>query len=136
MKVQKRNGRMINFNPMKITKRLKQQSEGLKVDSDEMSIKVISQMADGITTTELDTLCIEIAASLVLRHPDYSSFAARLFVTQLRKSTPDTFYEAMDIITKETGVLSLEFCKFVFDNIWIKNFRKVIPIKRWEDSNK
>ena len=81
-----------------------------------MAVKVISQMADGITTTELDTLCIEIAASKVLNHPDYSVFAAKLFVTQLRKSTPDTFSSAMSIIQEETSVLSEEFMLFVGNN--------------------
>lgn len=116
MKVIKRNGRAVNFNPSKITTRLKNRSEGLNVKSDEMAIKVISQMADGITTEELDTLCIENAASMVTEHPDYSTFAARLFVTQLRKSTPDSFSEAMGIIQFTTDVLSREFVAFVSSN--------------------
>ena len=116
MKVIKRNGRSVNFNPSKITSRLKGQADGLKVKSDEMSVKVISQMADGITTTELDTLCIEIAASLVPKHPDYSVFAAKIFVTQLRKSTPDCFSDAVLNIQSSTGVLSDKFFYFVTNN--------------------
>ena len=46
MKVIKRNGRSVNFNPSKITSRLKGQADGLKVKSDEMSVKVISQMTE------------------------------------------------------------------------------------------
>lgn len=116
MKVIKRNGRSVMFNPSKITSRLRNRAKDLKVDADGMAIKVISQMADGITSTELDTLCIEIAASMVPTHPDYSTFAARLFVTQLRKSTPDSFYEAMNVVQVETGVLSREFVSFVAAN--------------------
>ena len=116
MKVLKRNGRAVMFNPSKITSRIRNISEGLKVKPDAMSIKVISQMADGITTTELDTLCIEIAASMVPTHPDYSTLASRLFVTQLRKSTPETFSEATEIIQDTTGVLSPEYYAFVFKN--------------------
>lgn len=116
MKVIKRNGRSVNFNPNKITIRLRLKSDGLKVKSDEMAIKVISQMADGITTRELDTLCIENAASMVSEHPDYSTLAARLFVTQLRKSTPDSFSEAMEEIQLSTKVLSREFVSFVKSN--------------------
>jgi len=116
MKVQKRNGRLINFNPAKITDRIRKASVGLRVEADKMSIKVISQMADNITTEELDTLCIEIAASLVPSHTDYSTLASRLFVTQLRKSTPDTFSQAMRKVQDETEVLSEEFMAFVFQN--------------------
>jgi len=116
MKIIKRNGRSVMFNPSKITTRLRNRADGLKVNADEMAVKVISQMADGISTTELDTLCIEIAASMVPVHPDYSTFASRLFVTQLRKSTPESFSEAMMQIQLSTGVLGDEFQLFVHTN--------------------
>ena len=116
MKVLKRNNRLVNFNPSKITSRLRNLSDELKVDADKMAVKVISQMADGITTVELDTLCIEIAASMVSHHPDYSTFAARIFVTQLRKSTPESFSEAMNKIQETTNVLADEFMAFVEQN--------------------
>ena len=116
MKVLKRNNRLVNFNPSKITSRLRNLSNGLKVDADKMAVKVISQMADGITTVELDTLCVEIAASMVSHHPDYSTFAARIFVTQLRKSTPESFSEAMNKIQETTNVLADEFVAFVKQN--------------------
>jgi ribonucleoside-diphosphate reductase alpha chain len=116
MKVIKRNGRASTFNPSKITTRLRNRANGLKVDADAMAIKVISQLADGITTIELDTLCIEIAASMVPTHPDYSLFAARLFVTQLRKDTPNDFSQAMHQLSETTGVLGEEFIEFVAAN--------------------
>ena len=116
MKVLKRNGRSVSFNPSKITSRLRNLSDELKVDADKMAVKVISQMADGITTVELDTLCIEIAASMVSYHPDYSKFAARIFVTQLWKSTPDSFSEAMKKVQETTNVLADEFMAFVEQN--------------------
>tara|TARA_R110000822_G_scaffold227017_1_gene359655 strand:- start:40681 stop:43035 length:2355 start_codon:yes stop_codon:yes gene_type:complete len=116
MKVLKRNGRSVMFNPSKITARIRNKVDGLKVDADALSIKVISQMADGITTTQLDTLCIETAAAMVPVHPDYSTLAARLFITQLRKSTPDSFCDAMLDIQTSTGVLSPEFVEFIVQN--------------------
>ncbi len=113
MKVLKRNGRSVNFNPSKITQRIKREANGLKVNADETAIKVISQMADGITTEELDTLSVEIASSRVVKHPDYSKLAARLFITALRKSTPDKFSDSVDHIQDETSVLSDRFVRFV-----------------------
>ena len=83
MKVIKRNGRSVNFNPSKITARIKAQCEGLNVKPDEMAIKIISQMADGMSTSAIDTLSIEIAASLVPTHPDYSKLASALSLNSI-----------------------------------------------------
>ena len=116
MKVIKRNGRSVIFNPSKVTARLRARKGDLNVDVDEMAIKVISQMADGMTTTEVDTLCVELATSMVVLHPDYSKLASGLFVTQMRKGTPDTFTEAVRLIQYSTGVLSDEFVNFVKQN--------------------
>jgi len=121
MKVIKRNGRAVNFNPSKITARLKSRKGELKVDTDQMAIAAIGQMADGMSTEEIDTLCIEIAASKVPKHPDYSKLAAGLFVTQLRKGTPDSFSEAVEKIQEETNVLSDEFVSFVLKNKSVLN---------------
>ena len=38
MKVTKRNGRSVSFNPSKITSRLRNLSDGLKVDADKMAV--------------------------------------------------------------------------------------------------
>ena len=95
MKILKRNGREVNFNPNKILQRIKNQSKGLKVNADELSISIISQMMDGITSRELDNLCIEGSAMKVVSHPDYSTLAARLFVTGMRKDTPASFASSL-----------------------------------------
>lgn len=113
MKVLKRNGREVNFNPSKIMKRIKDQSKGLVVDSDELSIKIISQMMDGITSRELDNLCVEGAAVKVVEHPDYSTLASRLFVSGMRKDTPDTFSEAVKQLVMDTEQLGEEFIHYV-----------------------
>ena len=116
MKVIKSNGREVNFNPNKIIKRIKDQSKDLKVDAYELSIKIIAQMADGITTRELDNLCVEGASMKIVQHPDYSTLASRIFVTSLRKRTPDTFYEAVDKIASSTTQLGKEFLIYVETN--------------------
>ena len=116
MKVSKRNGREVNFNPSKITKRIKDQSSGLKVDADKLSIGIIAQMMDGITTKELDTLCVEGAAMKIINHPDYSTLASRLFVSSLRKDTPNSFSESVSILKEETEQLGAEFIQYVESN--------------------
>ncbi len=116
MKVKKRNGREVNFNPSKITKRIKDQSNGLNVKPDALSIGIISQMMDGITSQELDTLCVEGAAMKIINHPDYSTLASRLFVTSLRKDTLSTFSSSVAKLTQETNQLGEEFVKYVESN--------------------
>jgi len=116
MKVKKRNGREVNFNPSKITKRIKDQSNGLKVEADKLSIGIIAQMMDGITSRELDTLCVEGAAMKIINHPDYSTLASRLFVSSLRKDTPSTFSSSVEKLKKETDQLGDEFIKYVESN--------------------
>ena len=116
MKVKKRNGREVNFNPSKITKRIKDQSSGLNVKPDVLSIGIISQMMDGITSKELDTLCVEGAAMKIINHPDYSTLASRLFVTSLRKDTPSTFSSGVSKLIQETNQLGEEFVKYVESN--------------------
>ena len=113
MKVKKRNGREVNFNPSKITKRIKDQSNGLNVKPDVLSIGIISQMMDGITSKELDTVCVEGAAMKIINHPDYSTLASRLFVTSLRKDTPSTFSSCVEKLNKETNRVGEEFFKYV-----------------------
>tara|TARA_B100000809_G_scaffold264604_1_gene320887 strand:- start:895 stop:3288 length:2394 start_codon:yes stop_codon:yes gene_type:complete len=121
MKIIKSNGRESQFNPSKISKRIKDQSKELKVDSDELSIKIISQMADGMTSRQIDELIVEGAAMKVVQHPDYSKLAARIFVSSLRKRTPDTFSNAVSKIEEDTTQLGSEFLAYVHTNYDILN---------------
>ena len=116
MKIVKRNGREVNFNPSKILKRIKDSAEGLSVNADELGISIISQMMDGITSRELDNLCIEGSAMKVVSHPDYSTLAARLFVTGLRKDTPASFSQSVEILRSTTKQLGKEFVLYVEKN--------------------
>jgi hypothetical protein len=47
----------------------------------------------GVTTTELDELAAETAASLTATHPDYALLAARIAVSNLHKNTLKSFSE-------------------------------------------
>ena len=50
-------------------------------------------MYKGVTTHELDELAAETAASMTAKHPDYSTLAARIAVSNLHKSTNKSFSE-------------------------------------------
>ena len=73
LKIIKRGGEVVSFNPQKIYNRVKRSAKGLNVNSDEIFIKVITSVpTEGeITTKELDRLVNEIAASYTGSHHDY-----------------------------------------------------------------
>ncbi|MEN8845717.1 MAG: ribonucleoside-diphosphate reductase subunit alpha, partial [Candidatus Arcticimaribacter sp.] len=57
--------------------------------------RVIEGLYDGVTTSELDNLAAEIAATMTTAHPDYARLAARISVSNLHKNTKKTFSEVM-----------------------------------------
>ena len=59
-------------------------------------MRVIEGLYDGVTTSELDNLAAEIAATMTTTHPDYAKLAARISVSNLHKNTKKSFSETMD----------------------------------------
>ena len=109
LKIIKRGGEVVSFNPQKIYNRVKRSAKGLNVNSDEIFIKVITSVpTEGeITTKELDKLVNEIAASYTGSHHDYSRLAASVAISSYHKETNDSFSQTMmelyedDIINKK-----------------------------------
>ncbi len=60
-----------------------------------VSMRVIEGLYDGVTTSELDNLAAEIAATMTTTHPDYAKLAARISVSNLHKNTKKSFSETM-----------------------------------------
>ena len=61
----------------------------------EVAKKVIDGLYDGVTTSELDNLAAEVCASLTVRHPDYAILAARIAISNLHKTTSQSFSNTM-----------------------------------------
>ena len=97
MYVLKRDGRREAVKFDKITARIQKLSYGLDdhVDTFQVAKKVIEGLHDGITTSELDNLAAEIAASMTTTHPDYAILAARIAVSNLQKNTKKSFSETI-----------------------------------------
>jgi ribonucleotide reductase alpha subunit len=97
MNVLKRNGKKETVKFDKITARIQKLSYGLSplVDVIEVTKKVIEGIYDGVTTSELDNLAAETAASLTTKHPDYALLASRIAVSNLHKNTEKSFSETM-----------------------------------------
>ena len=126
MYVLKRNGRKEPMMFDKITARVRKLCYGLNelVDPVKVAMRVIEGLYDGVTTSELDNLAAEIAATMTTAHPDYARLAARISVSNLHKNTKKTFSEVMeDLYTyvnprtgKKAPLLSDEVYKVVMDN--------------------
>ncbi|WP_339840548.1 ribonucleoside-diphosphate reductase subunit alpha [uncultured Maribacter sp.] len=126
MYVVKRDGRkeLIMFD--KITARVRKLCYGLNglVDPLKVAMRVIEGLYDGVTTSELDNLAAEIAATMTTTHPDYAKLAARISVSNLHKNTKKSFSETMvDLYTyvnprtgKKAPLLSDEVHKVIMDN--------------------
>ncbi len=66
------------------------------VDPVRIAMRVIEGVYDGVTTTELDNLAAEVAATNAVTHPDYASLASRIAVSNLHKATKKSFTETME----------------------------------------
>ena len=110
----------------KITARIRKLNYGLNplVDPVRVAMRVIEGLYDGVTTSELDNLAAEIAATMTTTHPDYAKLAARISVSNLHKNTKKSFSETMEdlynYINPRTGkkapLLSDEVYKIIKKN--------------------
>ncbi len=97
MYVVKRDGRREPVMFDKITDRVRKLCYELNelVDPVKVAMRVIEGLYDGVTTSELDNLAAETAASMTVTHPDYAQLAARIAVSNLHKNTTKSFSETM-----------------------------------------
>jgi ribonucleoside-diphosphate reductase alpha chain len=86
MRVTKRNGTTEPVDLNKIVRAVNRSCAGLpEVDAMRVATKTISGLYDGATTSELDRLSIQTAASLITEEPQYGRLAARLLATYIDK---------------------------------------------------
>jgi len=96
MYVVKRNGKKQEVKFDNITKRIQNLCQGLNlafIDPVLITQKVVEGFYNGISTAEVDTLAAETCAYMSGKHPDFSSLAARIAVSNLHKNTSDSFVE-------------------------------------------
>jgi ribonucleoside-diphosphate reductase alpha chain len=98
MYVIKRDGKHESVKFDKITARIQKLCYGLHPDHVSPALvaqKVVEGVYDGVSTTELDNLAAETAASLTTRHPDFALLASRIAISNLHKNTKKSFTETM-----------------------------------------
>jgi len=126
MYVVKRDGKKEPVMFDKITARVRKLCYGLNtlVDPVKVAMRVIEGLYDGVTTSELDNLAAEIAATMTTTHPDYAKLAARISVSNLHKNTKKSFSETMqdlyEYVNPRTGkkapLVSDEVYKVIAEN--------------------
>jgi ribonucleoside-diphosphate reductase alpha chain len=127
MKVKKRDGSLEEMRYDKITKRISVLCHDLNmeyIDPTYVTLKVTQGIYDNISTTELDVLAAETAASMVTTHPDYAKLAGRLAVSNLHKTTPKKFSQSIKELysfiepktNKESSLIDENIYNFVMTN--------------------
>jgi ribonucleoside-diphosphate reductase subunit M1 len=121
MFVTKRNGRREPVQFDKITARIKKLAYGLNQEFCEpvlVAQKVTSGVYKGVTTSELDELASETAASMTSRHPDYSVLAARIAVSNLHKNTLSLFSATAKLLYEYTNEKTGEYAPLLSREVY------------------
>ncbi|TDY72814.1 ribonucleoside-diphosphate reductase alpha chain [Leptospira meyeri] len=120
MFVIKRNGKRESVKFDKVTARIDKLSYGLSrlVSPIDVAKKVIEGIYDGVSTSELDNLAAEIAASLTTKHPDYALLASRIAVSNLHKNTTKSFSETMERLYSYIDPKTKKQMPLIADDIW------------------
>ena len=80
----------------------------MHVDAAFISQKVVQGVYPGVTTVELDELAAQTAASCATKHPDFSTLAARISVSNLHKQTSKVFSDVVEILHNHIHPKTLE----------------------------
>ena len=119
MHVLKRSGKkeVISFD--KILKRIKTVGKDLELKNviyGQLAMKVIDQLKDNISTTEIDELTAEQSASMTSIHPDYTKLASAITISNLHKNTEDSFYETVKKLYEFRDINNNEY-RLIHDDV-------------------
>ena len=103
MQVVKRDGRTEDVSFDKVLERVRKAADGLQVNPTAIAQKVLGQIYDGVSTTQLDELTSQLAASLATVHPDYGTLAARIVISNHQKNTDSSFSAVMRSLANQTA---------------------------------
>lgn len=129
MKIQKRDGRLVDFSAERVQIRIDELMNDQKlgkletIDSHEVILKVYQNVSDKIKTSELDEISARIAIELSSNNLEYAELSTRIIISNNHKNTSDSFSEVMnsmynnlDVNGKHSPVVSYEFIKNVRAN--------------------
>src|SRR5690606_2531282 len=120
MNVVKRDGRREPVMFDKITDRIRFLCYELNelVDPVKVAMRVIEGSYDGVTTSELDNLAAETAASMTVTHPDYAQLEARIVVSNLHKNSKESISETMTDVYQYVKPRSSQVAPMISDEVY------------------
>ena len=121
MQVIKRSGKKESVHFDKVTSRVMKLSYGLQLKQEdiiEISKKVVTGIFNNVTTTELDNLAAETAASFTTKHPDFAVLAARIAVSNLHKNTKKLFSETAELLYNYVDAKTGDLAPLLADDIY------------------
>lgn len=109
MKVKTRSGKLEPLSLDKIKNRILDLCKkfNLDVDADQLTLKVVNAIYDGITTTELDEETARISVNDIT-NPDSLKFASIISIDNLHKNTLEKHFDKVSILF-ENGLVSKEY---------------------------
>ena len=117
MHVLKRNGKQESVSFDKVLRRIQKAARGLEVHPDALAQRVLSQIFDGVKTTDLDELAAQLAASLSTQHPDYAKLASSLTVSNHHKNTQMTFAQVMSLLSNQKTTHTNEPIRYISEDL-------------------
>lgn len=118
MRVKKRGGRgyeEVKFD--KITERIniliREGGYGKTVNGTAVAQSTINSLYDCISTEELDYIAASVAESRKLIHPNYSGLAGRIMISNLHKTTPDSFSKCMEDLQSRLNIFDGRKMEFI-----------------------
>lgn len=105
MYVVKRSGQKEPVAFEKVAERLRKSADGLHVNVTAIAQKVLAQIVNGISTSQLDVLAASLSISNVTVNPDYGVLAANIIISNHQKNTPYTFAEAIGVLYNQKNKL-------------------------------
>ena len=125
MYVSKRNGELEIVSFDKILRRIKRigQEVDIKINYTTLTMKIIDQLYNKISTTKIDELTAEQCASMSSISPDYNTLAGRIIISNHHKNTEQSFvkvvdklYHCVDKQNKHTPLVSKQLYDIVIQN--------------------
>jgi len=137
MQVTKRSGTIETVSFDKILRRIKRigKDSNLQLNYTALAMKVIDQLYDGISTTQIDELTAEQCAALASTHPDYNVLAGRIIVSNHHKNTSSSFQQVVSALYQfedKHGMQSPLVSRDLFDLVQSKGdlFEEMIHYSR------
>ena len=112
---------MVQFD--KVLERMRKAATGLSINYTRLAQLTLSEIHDGVQTSELDELAARLAISYITVHPDWGHMASQIIISNCQRNAPARFSEAMDLLAglkdshgNPTSALAADVIAFIRDN--------------------